>query len=124
MSDIIVLLIIVIMVVGAFYIGGVHNFYKLLAEAPRLQWLTFEEIVSLGYARFWVKRLLPIYHQMHYLQIRVPDELADPERAHIEREGLDMNTAPFYEYRFTQQWRRGKKKPDKRRSLIPQLLPV
>ena len=124
MGGIVWVLIGIIMVTGAFFIGIIHNADKLEFGVPWLRWLSFDEIVALGHSRFWTRLILPLFYRMNRVEIRISDRISESDRARAEKEGLHIRTVPLHEYRFTQQWKRGKKKPKPKRLPEFQLMPV
>lgn len=123
-GDIFFLLIGMILVAGAFVVGIIYNADKLEFGVPWLRWITFDEIVALGHSGFWTRIILPVFYRMNKVEIRISDQISEADRSQAEVKGLDFDTVEFYEYRFTQRWRHGKKKPKPKRLPEFQLLPV
>jgi hypothetical protein len=109
-----IVILLFIMVLGGFVVGAIHNAYKLLFGVPWLQWLTLDEIVEMGHSRFWAKQFLPVFYRMSYVEIRISDLLSELDRALIGECGFHSYTVMFYEFKFTEKWRRSKKKPKSR----------
>ncbi|MDP1689603.1 MAG: hypothetical protein Q8L52_00115 [bacterium] len=122
-AGIFILLAIIIMVIGGFATGFVHNMDKLQFGVPWLKWLTLDEIVEMGHSRFWARLLLPKLHRKNQLEVRILDELSEKERAFAERYGFDFFTAEYYTFRLTTR-SRGKRDLDKLQLLSPYPIPV
>lgn len=118
LSALSIILVIVIMVLGIFINGAIHNANKIRYGVPWMQWLTLDEIVEMGHSRFWAEFLLPFFYRKGYVQIRMSEKLGKFERLKAEEQGLTAHTVSLYEYKFTESWRKGKKKPFKFRMPI------
>ena len=113
-----------IMIIGYLVIGFGYNYFKIKYGVPWMQWLTFNEIAALGHSPFWLRVLLPVFHQMNDVQIRIPDDISEQDFGRVKKAGLYFGTAALYDYKFTEKSGRRDEKPDKRQHLIPQFLPV
>ncbi len=122
-DSLIILLVVVVMVRGAYTLAVQRNAEKLHYGVPWLQWLTFEEIVALGHRRFWTRILLPAFYRAGYIEIRIHARTSEADRARAEEQGLRIGTVELYEYKFTEHWKRGKKRPTTRPPKF-QLMPV
>lgn len=118
---VILLVIVLVMVVSVFLAGALYNANKLLFGVPWLTWLTLDEIVEMSHSRFWTKTLLPLFYRMNYLEIRISDNLSEFDRVWAEQYGFQTSTVAFYEFKFTEKWKRGKKKPIRR---VPTFQPM
>lgn len=101
------LLLIVLML---FIISAGYQVQKFMFDLPWLKWLTLNEIIRMGFSRFWAQFILPGLHKEGMLEVRVgggelPDEV---EQRFIDVVGFGPTTIQFYEFRLTK--RGGRKK--------------
>lgn len=122
LGEIFVLLVIIVMVVGAVRAGILHNADKLMFSLPWRTWLTLDEVGKMGHSRFWARIILPAFYRKGQLEIRIVGGLSERQKAFAERWGFRPGTVEFYEFRFTERWRRKSEK--QHAPPIPELQPM
>jgi hypothetical protein len=70
---IVVLAAVVIFALVIWFLAVNYHFNKISLTLPRMKWFTLDEVVAMGYSRFWCKILLPSYHERGYLEVRVQE---------------------------------------------------
>lgn len=99
-----VILFIVVLIAGAIFvlmIFAIRNIDKLIWDLPWLKWLSLDEIVEMGFSRFWSPLGLQLLHEKGYLEIRLSDRCPDKRRLMVERIGFCAYTAEFYDFKLT-----------------------
>ena len=82
---------------------AVYQHNKIMFGLPWLVWLTLDQVVEMGYSRFWCTFLLPMYYKKGYLEIRLalPTDASEFRKQWIERVGFEIDTVEFYEFKLT-----------------------
>ncbi|MFA5998105.1 MAG: hypothetical protein WC814_01835 [Candidatus Paceibacterota bacterium] len=99
----------VLTVCGIFLAIAVRNANKLMWDLPWLKWLTLDEIVEMGFSRFWSEFFLPLFYKKGYLEIRISSDCPKEKMRLIEFIGFNSYTVQFHEFKLTK--RSGRKKP-------------
>lgn len=91
---------------------------KLMFGLPWMVWLTHRDVVNMGYSGLYSRLLLPIYHEMGNVEVRVLDSLSEEEKFEVKLHGFSPFTIQCYEFRLT---KRPRKKRIEIKSILPQL---
>ena len=58
---------------AVFVVNVIYKAEKLMFGLPWLKWLTLDDVVAMGYSRFWCKMILPAFHKNGCLEVRIQE---------------------------------------------------
>ena len=97
---------------------------KMMFGLPWLKWLTMEDVVDLGYSRFYARGILPMFYKAGNLEVRVKDNLEDWQLRYTETLGFCSMTIGWYKFKITKRGGRKRWREFSLNDIFPSPLPA